>query len=99
MLSAISWDIQLLVLIWHRYSYLVHPFIYHPLCIHLCSIGGISFRNSHFGAGNAFSWTEGIECNGNESTLLECPHKTIGVIDPPCDESNHVGVMCLICME
>ncbi len=55
--------------------------------------GALTPLNSFYGAGNSFSWLENVDCDGDESTLLECGHEGIGVTTTSC---THFGVACLL---
>ena len=39
-------------------------------------------------------WLDNVNCNGNESSLFNCAHGTVGEISTFCDHSDDVGVRC-----
>ena len=65
---------------------------YHP--------GSTAFRDAAFGEGTGAVFLEGLECDGSESSLLECPMDTaLGLSQ--CDHSEDSGIRCYgqhICM-
>ena len=58
-----------------------------------------ALRGSFFGDGDGPYHLSGVNCNGNERTLLECSHSTIGY--HTCTPGQEAGVICdgkVICM-
>ena len=55
--------------------------------------GSTAFRNAAFGEGTGAVFLEGLECDGTESSLLECPMDTqLGLSQ--CDHSEDSGIRC-----
>lgn len=53
----------------------------------------VTFAKSIFGEGSGFVWSTNLQCNGSESSLLECKEipKTEEI---NCNHENEVGVLC-----
>ncbi|XP_073725219.1 scavenger receptor cysteine-rich type 1 protein M130-like [Misgurnus anguillicaudatus] len=47
---------------------------------------------SHFGSGSGPIWMDDVDCNGSESTLINCRSREWGVHD--CDLNTNAGVIC-----
>ena len=54
----------------------------------------IATHNAAFGQGSGPIWLTNLQCSGNESNLLECPHG--GSPDNQCSHSDDAGVICTI---
>ncbi|XP_062579143.1 deleted in malignant brain tumors 1 protein-like, partial [Saccostrea cucullata] len=54
--------------------------------------GGLPAHSSAFGGGDKDVWLDGLNCNGKESSLLECSHSVVG--SSSCGYSNRAGVVC-----
>jgi len=52
----------------------------------------IAFGNGYFGQGNGTIWLDDVQCNGDESTLFQCPAAPFG--DHNCAHFEDVGVRC-----
>ena len=50
--------------------------------------------NRIFGPGTGAIFMDDVGCRGNETNLLECPHKGIGILKS-CDHDADAGVICL----
>ncbi|XP_062608301.1 deleted in malignant brain tumors 1 protein-like [Saccostrea cucullata] len=53
---------------------------------------GVAVNSSVFGSGNGHIWLNGINCNGNEGTLLQCADSVTG--SNRCNAGKIVGVVC-----
>ena len=55
--------------------------------------GSQAFRNAVFGEGSGVIFLEGLECDGTESSLLDCPMDVeLGL--SICDHSDDAGIRC-----
>lgn len=45
-----------------------------------------------YGPGKSKIWLDNLQCNGNESSILECEHEGWGVTD--CTNEEDIGVDC-----
>ena len=60
------------------------------MCIFL---GSLAFRRAEFGEGSGVVYLEGLECEGDETSLLDCPRDVeLGL--SLCDHSEDAGVRC-----
>ena len=57
--------------------------------IEFAYVGALAYGNAAFGAGVGTSLFSSVNCNGSESSLLECGYNTNG-----CSHSNDAGVRC-----
>ena len=48
--------------------------------------------NARFGQGVGHIWLDGIQCNGNETSLHLCPHRGVGIHN--CGPHEDAGVIC-----
>ena len=55
--------------------------------------GSRAFRQAEFGEGSGMIYLEGIECAGDEDTLLDCP-VDIELGFSSCDHSRDAGIRC-----
>ena len=66
--------------------------INNPGCL-LITTDATTLYNSYFGNGEGPYHLSGLDCHGNESTLLDCPrYRTIGYHQ--CSSGNDAGVRC-----
>ena len=57
---------------------------------------GLPANNSIFGQGEGRVWLEGVKCNGEEQSLLDCDHIRWGSASNMCTgHDKDAGVMCL----
>ncbi|XP_062588715.1 scavenger receptor cysteine-rich domain superfamily protein-like [Saccostrea cucullata] len=61
-------------------------------CRSLGFSGGVAVNSSVFGPGNEHIWLDGINCNGNEGSLLQCADSVTGFNE--CNSGRVVGVVC-----
>ena len=59
---------------------------------HSFSVGAVGVPHAFFGEGVTHIFFDNVQCNGTESTLLECSHQGLGVHD--CQHSEDTGVVC-----
>ena len=55
--------------------------------------GALAFTNAHFGQGTGPIYLDDMRCNGNEASILDCPH------DPNTGDCGHFedsGVSCRV---
>ena len=84
-----NFNISLLYLSF-RLIIFVCPSNYYPL---FCLTGSQAFRNAEFGEGSGVIFLEGLECDGTESSLLDCPMDVeLGL--SICDHSDDAGIRC-----
>ena len=57
--------------------------------IEFAYVGALAYGNAAFGAGVGTSLFSSVNCNGSESSLLECGYNTNG-----CSHANDAGVRC-----
>ena len=55
----------------------------------LTCLGAVAYSNAAFGAGIGTSLFASVNCNGSESSLLECSYNNNG-----CSHTNDAGVRC-----
>ena len=55
--------------------------------------GSRAYRNARFGEGTGAVYLEGLECDGSENILLDCP-MDVGIGLSLCYHSEDVGVKC-----
>ncbi|PIK43389.1 putative deleted in malignant brain tumors 1 protein-like [Apostichopus japonicus] len=53
--------------------------------------GGTGYRSAHFGQGTGPIWIDEVNCEGQETSLLQCPHQTDTSEDSHAED---VGVAC-----
>ena len=58
-------------------------------------VGSVPLRNAPFGHGVGPIWLDNLYCLGNESSLINCSHRGLGVISTYCDHHDDVGVQCI----
>ena len=59
----------------------------------LLHVGSQAFRNAEFGEGTGPIFLEGLECNGTETSLLDCTMDVeLGLT--VCDHSEDAGIRC-----
>lgn len=49
--------------------------------------------DSGFGQGTGKIWLNGVKCNGNEKSIIDCNHHGLGA-STQCDHDEDVGVIC-----
>ena len=49
-------------------------------------------RRARFGSGNGGIWLDDVQCQGNESSILNCWHRGLGVNN--CGHSEDASVIC-----
>ena len=55
--------------------------------------GSTAFRRAEFGEGSGIVYLEGLECTGDEDSLLDCPMDVeLGL--SLCEHSNDAGIRC-----
>ena len=58
-----------------------------------CIAASTAFPGATFGEGSGLVYLEGLECEGDENSLLECPVQVeLGL--SLCDHSRDAGVRC-----
>ncbi|XP_072494127.1 antigen WC1.1-like [Notamacropus eugenii] len=57
-----------------------------------CGSALAALEEAAFGPGNGAIWLDDVQCNGNESSLWDCPASSWG--ESNCDHSEDAGVMC-----
>ena len=55
-------------------------------------IDAVSYSNAYFGEGTGTIELDDVSCYGDENTLLDCTHSTIGTSD--CEHYEDAGVKC-----
>ena len=65
----------------------------HPLKCSFTIVSEVVGRDT-FEEGSGFVYLEGLECTGNENSLLECPRDVEEVGLSQCDHSQDVGIRC-----
>ena len=60
----------------------------------ICRMLGFSpaQRITKFGTGTGQIWLDNLRCNGNETSINQCPHRWIGSHN--CGHSEDIGVVC-----
>lgn len=48
---------------------------------------------AYFGSGSGPVWLDDVDCNGNESSILDCRHNSVG--DNNCRRGEDASVICL----
>jgi len=72
------------------FSHAMYPSF--PCMLSLCA-GSQAFRNAEFGEGTGPIFLEGLECNGTETSLLDCTMDVeLGLT--LCDHSDDAGIRC-----
>ena len=56
--------------------------------------GAIPYSNARYGRGDGRNVLDNLRCTGRENSLLNCPHRGIGVTSRYCDHSDDAGVEC-----
>ena len=66
------------------------PFLLNFTCN---TAGSTAFRRAEFGEGSGIVYLEGLECIGDEDSLLDCPMDVeLGL--SLCEHSNDAGIRC-----
>ena len=58
-------------------------------------LGSIPLRYAPFGRGTGPVWLDNVQCHSNESLLVNCGHRGLGVISSYCGHSYDAGVQCV----
>ena len=60
----------------------------------ICRIMGLSpaQRVAKFSSGTGLNWLDELNCRGNETSINECAHRSIGRHD--CGHNEDIGVVC-----
>ena len=48
-----------------------------------------------FGGGSGPIWLDKVQCHGNETSVVNCSHRGLGVTASYCSHSNDAGVQCI----
>merc|ERR1711988_598602 len=58
--------------------------------------GALTYIDDEYGllSGRARFWLDRVQCNGNESRLIECPHDPWGVKNQYCRDDEQVVIRC-----
>ncbi|XP_056016605.1 deleted in malignant brain tumors 1 protein-like isoform X1 [Ostrea edulis] len=62
----------------------------------VCSTLGltpVAHHASHFGKGSGQIWLDNVDCHGNDTDILNCRHRGVGVHN--CQHSKDAGVSCV----
>ena len=51
-----------------------------------------AFGRAYFGEGDGVIFIENVQCNGSESSIIDCPSSEVGIHD--CSHSEDAGVRC-----
>ena len=54
--------------------------------------GGRILSNNSYGAGTGQIWLDGVQCNGTETSIADCPHNVWGTHD--CGHNEDVSISC-----
>ena len=59
-----------------------------------CRMLGLSpaQRIAKYGSGSGQIWLDDLNCKGNETSIIECPHRGIGSHN--CGHGEDIGVVC-----
>ena len=63
------------------------------VCRELGFAQGRAFNHEYQGTGTV--WLDGVVCSGNEKSIIDCTHKTMG--DTSCSHDKDVTVQCKFC--
>lgn len=66
--------------------------VFNPMVLIFFSSGGRAMKEAYYGAGTGTIWLDEMGCSGNELSLFDCRHNTIGSHD--CSHSEDAGVVC-----
>ena len=47
------------------------------------------------GGGSGPIWLDNVQCHGNESSIINCSHRGLGVTASYCSHSYDAGVQCV----
>ena len=93
---GIVWMLELYVFNLATYKVVSTPHDVHFKAIRIANynriyfiIGAVAYSNAAFGAGIGTSLLSSVNCNGSESSLLECSYNNNG-----CSHTNDAGVRC-----
>ncbi len=81
----------------YAFTFCLHSFsilFNHSLTVLLksCTHAGATAIFNGFSEGASSIWLDNVQCNGNESNLIDCPANQIGRHN--CDHSEDAGVNC-----
>ena len=60
--------------------------------MHLCSVGGMTYRSAFFGTGTGPIFLDEVQCSSSASQLLECSSRPI--LSHDCSHTDDAGVGC-----
>ena len=62
-------------------------------CLNACFSASTAFLRAEFGEGSGLVYLEGLECVGDEDSLLDCPMQ-LELGHSLCDHSSDAGIRC-----